>query len=305
MIKGRLSHTRLAAQLILWLVLIVVCTAVAMLLWMLITGGAQDVASLKLLQLLQPIGTFVIPTLLLAYLCSAQPLRSLRLTSGARWQAWVLVPIMMLIASPGINLLSYLNQQMHLPACLAGVEAWMQQMEDAAMLTTELFVRADTVGVLFFNIFLMALMPALGEELCFRGTLQNMILRTNSQPVSSARMHMAIWLTAIVFSAVHMQFFGFIPRMLLGALLGYLVLYSGSLWLSMEAHFTNNLIAVLSYYAIDHWGVDEVLMETLGAPAEGGSTLWLGILSLVLTPLILYYLCKFLFTHEDHCTQTA
>lgn len=306
---AKLEHSSPAVKLIVWLLLMMVFTALAMVLWVVLTGGARDVDSLKLLQMLQPIGTFIMPALCACCLWSKQPMKWLHLDvpkhlrdghSRCVW-VWVLVPLMMLVASPGINLLSSWNQQMQLPSFMAPVQAWMQEMEDRATYTTELFVAADSIGILLYNIFLMALLPAVGEELCFRGCVQGLFAESLSRPAGSIAdssamkraNHIAVWVTAIIFSAIHLQFFGFIPRMLLGALLGYLLVYSGSLWVAVEAHFTNNLIAVLSYYFAEKAAVSSDLIEDLGT----GDTLWLGILSLLLAPTLLWYICWLCRTH--------
>ena len=92
---------------------------------------------------------------------------------------------------------------------------------------------------------MIAIIPAIGEELLFRGVIQRIFTRwTRSN-------HWGIWIAAILFSALHMQFYGFVPRMLLGVLFGYLLVWSGSMWLPIIAHFLNNALAVIAMYMID------------------------------------------------------
>ena len=103
--------------------------------------------------------------------------------------------------------------------------------------------------------------------------------------VSGERSHIAIWVTAIIFSAIHMQFYGFVPRMLMGAMFGYMFVWSGSLWIPIVMHFTNNGLAVLTYYIEQSVGSnplsDKNIADTIGA----GDTWWLGVLSLMITSL--------------------
>ena len=120
----------------------------------------------------------------------------------------------MLVALPAINLLSYLNQQMTLPAFLEPMETWMKTQEENAAQMTELFMRVTTFDGLIINLLLMALLPAIAEELTFRGVLQRLLQgKDNNTNIP----HIAIWSSAIIFSAIHMQFYGFVPRMLMGA----------------------------------------------------------------------------------------
>ena len=97
--------------------------------------------------------------------------------------------------------------------------------------------------------------------------------------------HIAIWITAFIFSAVHMQFYGFVPRMLLGALFGYMFVWTGSLWVPVLMHFVNNGIAVVVNYLIDNQGLasdSKNWADTIGA----GSTWWLGVLSLIVAVVL-------------------
>ena len=205
----------------------------------------------------------------------------------------------MVAAIPGINLLADLNSRVVLPSCLASVEQLFKEQEATAAALTERFLQADTFGQLLINIGLMALLPAFAEEFTFRGTLQQIISnseqseRSNSEMVyqrsgpTAQRSAVAIWITAIVFSAVHMQFYGFVPRMLLGAMFGYVFVWSGSLWIPILMHFVNNGLAVLAFYLTSNSGCDPTSnipknwADTIGA----GSTWWVGVISILITSL--------------------
>ena len=256
-------------------------TMAAFAVWMLVPDKTS-VESLKWFQLLQTTATFLLPPFLMAYLWSGKPMKWLYLDQSMPMKSAIIAVLLILVASPGINLLSYLNQQVTLPVCLSGIEAWMQQQEEAAAVLTERFLLTDSIGIFVVNILLMALLPAMAEELTFRGVLQHIFT-----PRTCTRTpHIAIWATAIIFSAIHCQFYGFIPRMLLGAVFGYALVWSGSMWLPILMHFTNNALAVVVYFTAHKAGWDTSNMDAFGT----GGTWWVGVLSLVLVGVGIYLL---------------
>lgn len=229
---------------------------------------------LKWMQGCSAIGLFVAPPLLFAYFTKHQ----LGWNHVNRQQILLAVAIMML-SMPFINGLAVWNEGLHLPSFLGSLESWIRQAEAEAMRMTEAFLIMDTPLDLLINLVVIAIIPAVGEELLFRGVIQKLFLKWNG------KVHLSVWLTAFVFSAVHMQFLGFFPRLILGAVLGYMLVWSGSLWLPIVAHFTNNAFAVLLTYFI---GMDKInpSVEKLGA--EGGSV----VLISGLGGLLLLYLLK-------------
>ena len=261
---------KIFVRILTWLGIMAVLTLLAMGLWLLACGGSQSTASLKWLQFLQTMGTFLLPSILCAWLWdeNRQPFNWLNLNKGADWQSFVLAIGIMICAIPAINLLADLNSRIDLPDSLDFIEQKFKAYEASAAALTQRFLQADNIGVLLLNIGLMALLPALAEELSFRGTLQQLL----------GNKHLAIWITAIIFSAIHMQFYGFIPRMLMGAMFGYIFVWTGSLWIPIVMHFTNNGLAVLAFYI---FGTENSYADTIGA----GATWGLGVISLVLTSL--------------------
>jgi len=270
-----------------------VLTLIAMGAWMLLSGNSQSTVSLKWLQFVQTVATFLIPPILCAWLWDAErrPFAWLKMDKRVDGSLFALAVVLMVCAVPAINLLADLNSRITLPESMAAWEAKMKSMEDAAAALTERFLQVDNLGGLIINLGLMALLPALSEELSFRGTLQQTI---NNQQ-STINNHVAVWLTAIVFSAIHMQFYGFIPRMLMGAMFGYVFLWTGSLWVPIVMHFTNNALAVVVYYIVANSPYLQIvpqgkeqptansqnIADTIGA----GDTWWLGVISLILTSL--------------------
>ena len=268
-------------KLLIWLGIMAMLTVLAMFGWRLIWGGSLATDSLKWLQLLQTIATFLLPPILCAWLWDEQhkPFTWLGLTKGAKWQVFILAVVIMICAIPGINLLGDINSRIEFPQSLDFIEQILKAQEEAAADLTKRFLEADNGWILLINIGLLALLPAIAEELSFRGTLQQLLCPRTP--------HLAIWLTAVIFSAIHMQFYGFIPRMLMGALFGYVFVWTGSLWVPMVMHFTNNGVAILSYYFLDKLGdTEKSWADTIGA----GSTWWLGLISLIVVGGLVYLL---------------
>jgi membrane protease YdiL (CAAX protease family) len=241
-------------------------------------GDLSDISSIKLAQLMQSLGLFVIPPFLLACFWSEKPLQYLQIDRKPALKEVLLVVIIMFSAVPAINLLGELNHAIHFPDSLSWVENQVVDMEKRAEELTVRMLDVNTMGGLLINLGLIAIVPAIGEELFFRGILQQILQH-------KLKAHAAVWITALVFSAIHFQFFGFIPRMLMGALLGYLFLWTGTIWVPVAAHFTNNAAAVLYYYFKGDGAQQALDLENIGK----SETYFAGIISMVLVAVLIYY----------------
>ncbi len=205
--------------------------------------GAQmsNPSFLLLMQGLQTLLVFILPPFLLSYWYGEKNSRFLKLVKAKPVDV-LLAMFSILAAVPLVNFLVSWNQDIQFPSFLEGVEKWMRVAEDNAQRVTELMLQGESWSDLLWQLLVVAVMAGFGEELLFRGTLQSIIS-------SKGRNQLAIWITAFVFSLIHMQFYGFIPRLLLGAWFGYLLLWSGSIWVPVAAHFANNAISVVFHYA--------------------------------------------------------
>lgn len=290
MLKGKISNASILVRVLVWLGIMGVLTMVAFGVWFFLPNR-DGLVGMKWLQLLQSVATFLLPALAGAYLWSNTPMQWLHLDSKPSWQEALAAVVVMLLAIPGINLLSAWNQQMVLPEWMSGIEQWMRMQEDAAAQLTEQFLRVDTVGGLLVNIGLMALLPAVGEELTFRGVVQGMFTRNK---------HVAIWATAAIFSFVHLQFYGFLPRMLLGAMFGYMLWWTGSLWAPMLMHFVNNCAAVVvAYLAYNHLEEGRAeMLDTIGTE----DTILLGVFSICIV-LIMMVMYGYFYSHGKILTN--
>jgi predicted HTH transcriptional regulator len=151
---------------------------------------------------------------------------------------------------------------------------------------TEAFLKMETPGELIGNLIMIGLLPAIGEELFFRGILQRIFVDWSKSK------HWGVWITAIIFSAVHMQFLGFVPRLLLGALLGYLYVWSGSLWLPIIAHFVNNAAAVILTYIYSN-DIISINPNNIGTDDEN-------ILPVVISALLCVFLLTIIYRGEKN-----
>ncbi len=244
----------------------------------------QDPTSIrirKVLTLCQHIGMFIIPAFLFGAIFSKEGFRGYFLMKRPPdGQTLFLVTLICIFSFPVINGLSELNHSVAFPEFLKGIEEKLRQMENRAIETYEAFLKMNDPLDLFGNLVLIAIIPAIGEELIFRGVLLRSIARW------SRNVHLAIWLSGILFSLIHFQFFGLLPRMFLGILFGYLVLWTGSIWSAILPHFINNATAVtLSYFMGGTIGREA---EDMGA--TGDLSYFLG--GLLGTVLILFTLNK-------------
>jgi membrane protease YdiL (CAAX protease family) len=243
----------------------------------------SNIEVLKYFQLAQSIGLFIFPSIVLALLFGKNVLQYLKLRGMPNYVNLILVIAIVLFSSPAINLVGEWNANMQLPDWLEGIESWMKTTEDSAARLTELFVSASTLKGLLFNIFLIGVIPAIGEEFLFRGVVQRIIAEWTKNK------HLAVWISAIAFSALHMQFYGFIPRALLGAMFGYMFIWSGNLWLPVLAHFVNNTAAVIAYYYYQN-GLMDIDPDSLGT--KGASGLITAFFSVVLVALLFFIFYK-------------
>jgi len=222
----------------------IILTALGQLIATLLSNGKitdifSSINNIRIVQTCSSMGTFLVPALLFSYFStnkfftygSANRLPSIYPT--------VIVMVLSVFLLPMVYSLAYWNELIELPAFMNNIEVWMKQMEDSSNEILSLLADDSSVSVLLLNIILIALVPALCEEFLFRGTLQPFINKLTRNK------HIAIWITAFIFSAIHLQFYGFIPRLLLGAYLGYLFVWSGSLWLPILAHFLHNASSLI------------------------------------------------------------
>ena len=215
--------------------------------------------------------TFLLPSLVTAYLITPTPSEYL---STRSFSPSCILPLTILSATiliPFTSLLASWNDAIPFPEWMSVIEnAFREQQKMLADMTTKLTIMNDMNG-LFVVLFCIAVIPAICEEFFFRGFVQRFIQELTHKK------HLAVWITAAIFSAIHFEFFAFFPRLLLGAWFGYLLLLTGSIWITVAAHFTNNAVFVILMY-LQQRGILGKEAEEFGT----GETLWVTYAALLL-----------------------
>lgn len=194
---------------------------------------------LKFLQFFQVFFSFIVPAHLFArYQSNNNSAEYLGLTKTAPIN-YLLGTVLIFVISPLISFLSELNQNIVFPSSLSSLENILKDLEEKSRIATELFLQVNSTSDIVVNFFIVAVLAAVSEELLFRGVLQRLM----STVISN--IHLNIFICAIIFSAIHFQFYGFLPRLVLGMVLGYAFYFSKSLWVPILIHFLNNGTAVL------------------------------------------------------------
>jgi membrane protease YdiL (CAAX protease family) len=199
-------------------------------------NNPKVIQAFKISQVFSAIGTFLIPSIIAAHLFSDNVKEYLGVIKRIDVQQVVLVAILILMIQPFVNWMSLINAGINLPDWL---KTLLNSPGNSAQKITEAFMKGDSFMSLLFSCIVIAIIPSIAEELIFRGVIQKLFIDL------AKNKHFGIILTAILFSAIHMDVAGFIPRIALGAILGYLYVWSGSIYLPMVAHFANNLLAFL------------------------------------------------------------
>ncbi len=218
--------------------------------------------------------TFLLPGLLTAFIIYKRDwIRRLYLSASPSIKNWVLGILILFCSLPLVQFTYWLNQQIPLP------QSWLEQEESTAVILKMIMTYGASYEVII-NLLLIAVLPAIGEEIVFRGLLQKNL------EWATKNAHLSIWIAAFVFSFIHMQFAGFIPRLILGAVLGYLFYFTQNLWVPIIAHLFNNGIQVLAdfFYKEEMSSVDIESLDSVPGYA--------GFISLVLVVGLLYIMKK-------------
>ncbi|AEV33021.1 CAAX amino terminal protease family [Owenweeksia hongkongensis DSM 17368] len=209
-----------------------------------ITSG--NVGILKFLQLFAATGTFVVPALVAAYLFSNKPKGYLKVNSFPKP---ILVVLLLVVISLGANAVSDLlyrfTAAIPWPEALHFIKDILDKAESAMTAQMQKFLIMENVWQFAFSFLVMAILPAVGEELLFRGVIQRVMKR------GFGGMHLAVWVTAFLFALLHQQFYAFLSIMALGVVLGYIKEWSGSIWVPIILHLINNGAIILGVYFLE------------------------------------------------------
>ena len=242
---------------------------------------AENLGLVKYFQIIQSVFLFLVPALIAAWLYSEHMPRYLQADKKPGALTLLLVMLTLIVAIPFLNALALFNSEMVLPQWMHSLEVKIKSMEETAGRLTGLFLTGGDGFTLALNMFMIAVLPALGEEFLFRGIIQRLLTEWTTNK------HVGIWLAAFLFSFIHFQFYGFLPRFLLGLYFGYLLVWSSSIWVPVTGHFINNGVAVL-YYHFATKPMGETNMDKLGTSKEFNYVLYLSLISTVLLLVFTY-----------------
>ncbi len=279
--------------LILWAIVgALVFTVIGMIAWFMFNSNVDlsllmgnpndmDINLLRTLQISSSVGMFIAGPIAFAYTNQVKPKHYYFFDTKINPALLLTVFLLMLFATPLFEWVALMNQKMNLPVSLKELEVWMKAKELEAGELTKKLLTMKSYGDLAINLLMIAVIPAIGEELFFRGGLQNALGQWFKNH------HVAIWTTAIIFSAIHMQFYGFFPRMLLGALFGYLLVYGKSMYLPILGHFLNNGSAVVMAFVLQKQGKSLENLDQISSFNASGY-----LISAIITLALLFYFFK-------------
>ena len=237
----------------------------------------ESVWSLRITILLQDLLVLFLPAFCVYKFSTKRPMFMLgfKQSEDLTIQLWNTF-LIYIVALPAASVMAKWNDGMVFPAALSGLEAKFREMEDSARAVTDSFLSGNSIGDLLINVAIVGVAAAVVEEVFFRGGLQQLLSKWFGNG------HVAVWITAFIFSVIHLQFYGFIPRLFMGVILGYLFYYSRNLWVPIFYHLVNNaLIVIINFF----WGETQ-FMKNIDESALSWYS-WLGLVaSLVLTYVI-------------------
>lgn len=240
----------------------------------------------------QQILAFIIPSIAAMSLFYRRPARAMCLDSSPSWTAISVVVAFYFVSMPAMNWTVSMNESMSLPSWMSGIEQTMRLMEDTAAATTKQILDIHSISQLIVTLLVVGFLAGLSEETLFRGAM----LRTMQD--SRWNVHVVVWTVGILFSAMHMQFYGFIPRMLLGVWLGYLLVWTRSLWVPIIAHTLNNSTVVVMAFLANKGVVGPNFGDNFGLPQDGEFP-WAVIVSFVLCLAIAVWCHHHFMRHRD------
>lgn len=257
----------------------------------LLIGDGFTAKGMRIFAIVQDLLVFILPAVVAAFVATRLPASLLTVNVRPRLFSIIMAIIVMLTSLPAMELLIEWNNNLHLPESMSGLEESLRNMEDSASTGISALSGGNTVGDLIMGILIIGILTGIAEELFFRGALQNLFMT-----MPKVKKHFAIWAAAFIFSFMHFQFFGFVPRLLLGAYFGYLIWWTGSVWVPVIAHAFNNSLVVLLSWIAARSGVAESVEN---AAAINLGTDWYTItLSVAVTALGLIVLCRDALRHR-------
>lgn len=201
--------------------------------------------AVRVVQTLLSICMFLVPPLVVAKMIQAKPMDYLRW--GGKFSAQTILSTIMIMITT-LVIANQLSVVMEAIPLSKNLELYFKEMEDKYMQQIEVMSQMKGIPDLLISLVVMAALPAIVEEVFFRGGFQNMMQRSTSS------IWVSVIITSLFFSAIHFSYYGFLSRLALSIVLGLLYAYSQNLWVPILAHFVNNAIAVGQVYYLRSTG---------------------------------------------------
>jgi len=228
---------------------------------------------------LQNVLMFCFSAIFAAAMTMPDPMRFTGLSGHTELRAILGVILIWLVSMPMLNEIIVWNESIHFPLSMSAIEEALREMEEANNAVAEEIMATSSIGGMIVNILFVGLLTGFSEELFFRGALQR------GFDACGINRHLSIWITALIFSAVHFQFFGFVPRLLIGAMFGYMLMWTGSIYPGAFAHALNNSAVVVTTWMTQN-GYTDLDFEHFGVSTDSFG--WMGIVSALLFFAVIY-----------------
>lgn len=270
-------------RLVLFICLAIMCYVLGSgIIYMIVSIKGMTPAVMRISAVVQDLVVFIVPAMALAVMITRLPARFLCIDRRPRLSVALLACATLVVAMPALNALIEWNESISLPESMSGVEQAMRAAEVSARSQIAILFGNGSVASVVLAVCIVGVLAALAEELFFRGAFQR-LLTTGGVPA-----WLAVVGVAFIFSAMHMQFYGFFGRFALGVYFGYLLVWSRNLWIPVIVHAFNNSVYVIANRGIDTTMIGErSSLDTFGQ----GSALIIAV-SIVLTAVGLYVLYK-------------
>ena len=284
--SGKFAVKPAASIVLLFSLFIFLMVATGMITTFLFGKMTNVAAAYRISAVLQSVLVFITPALAVAMLSTRFPASLLAVDRLPSLKFTLTAIFTLVISIPLMNIIIEWNQNLTFPESMSGIVQTFKDLEAKSEDSINIMTSGNSAGILIVNIMIVGIFAGLGEELFFRGGLMRLL-----GGVKSIGTHKAIWISAIIFSALHLQFFGFVPRMLLGVFFGYLLAWSGSLWLPILMHIINNSI-IVTFEWINQTNGTDIDINSIGTGSSTSDIIILT-LSIVLTVFSLFMLYKF------------
>lgn len=253
-------------------------------------GNTEMLPVIRFFQGMQTVGMFLFPAIFWVLMYDKPLHKSLQIRSYITIEALFGSFLLVIIGLPMINALAAMNEAMNLPDWLDALEQSMRNSEDQAMEFMEALLDTNSIGVLLSNLLIIGILPSVAEEVFFRGVLQNELERVSGRPI------LAVLLAALVFAALHFQFYTFLPRFVLGVMLGLVYLWSRNIWVPIALHFFNNGLSVLAWF----WFSPEEIEKSVDNIGTMSHMWFMALISIALVLGMMYGLKRHFMKHRHN-----